>query len=191
MIVWGDSTINDHHALFDEGFKARVSCFYVCPYCNHFNPHHCLSSKSSASTHEYSESNRANKLVMLPSNFRDEHRGLSLVSEAGYHPRLVPVSSTVLHSSLIFSLQSENVSRDTEKLIDDVGAALLSKMVVDQDPHRVDTKSMYMELNRLSPRSLETNTNFTDDNEAGFKFPLSAITDEKTSDALFIDSVVS
>lgn len=88
-------------------------------------------------------------------------------------------------------MQSENISRDTEKLIDDVGAALLSKMMVDQDPHQVNTKSLNMELNRLSPRSLETNTNFTDEDVAGFKFPLSAITDDKAKDALFIDSVVS
>ena len=91
----------------------------------------------------------------------------------------------------VLSLQSENISKDTEKLIDDVGVALLSKMLVDQDPHRMTTKSMHMELNRLSPRSLETNTNFTDDDEAGFKFPLSAITDDKVNNALFIDSVVS
>ena len=33
--------------------------------------------KPSANTHEYSESNRASKYVMLLSNFEDEHRGLS------------------------------------------------------------------------------------------------------------------
>jgi len=88
-------------------------------------------------------------------------------------------------------LQSENVSRDTEKLIDDVGTALLSKMMVDQDPRVVRTKSMNMELNRLSRRSLDSNTNFTKNDSAGFRFPFSAITDEKAKNAKFIDSVVS
>ena len=88
-------------------------------------------------------------------------------------------------------MQSENISRDTEKLIDDVGAALLSKMMVDQDPHRVNTKSMNMVLKRLSPSSLDSNTIFTKDDLPGFKFPFSAITDDRAKNATFIDSVVS
>lgn len=88
-------------------------------------------------------------------------------------------------------MQSENVSRDTEKLIDDVGTALLSKMMVDQDPLLVNTTSMIMELNRLSRRSLDSNTNFTKDDLPGFRFPFSAITDEKAKNATFIDTVVS
>ena len=88
-------------------------------------------------------------------------------------------------------MQSENISRDTEKLIDDVGTALLSKMLVDQDPRRVYTKSMNMVLNRLSPRSLDSDTNFTKDDLSGFKFPFRAITDDKAKNAKFIDSVVS
>ena len=94
-------------------------------------------------------------------------------------------------STVFFSLQSENVSRDTEKLIDNVGTALLSKMMVDQDPYGVQTRSIYMELNRLSPRSLKTNKNFTKDDKAGFKFSLTAITDDKATDAQYIDTVVS
>ncbi|XP_022809688.1 uncharacterized protein LOC111346681 [Stylophora pistillata] len=86
--------------------------------------------------------------------------------------------------------KSENVSKDTAKLIDDVSVALLSKMLVDQEPNRVQTQSLSMVLNRLSPRSLETATNFTDDPSVGeFKFAFSAITDEKARDAEYIDSV--
>ena len=48
-----------------------------------------IQSKTSASTHEYSESNRASKYVMLLSNFVDENRGLSPVSEAGFRQQLV------------------------------------------------------------------------------------------------------
>ena len=95
----------------------------------------------------------------------------------------------LLKSAII--LQSENISRDTEKLIDDVGTALLSKMMVDQKPHLVRTQSMSMELNRLSPRALETSADFRDDNEAGFKLPLGAITDDKVKNTPYIDSVVS
>ena len=64
-------------------------------------------------------------------------------------------------------------------------------MMVDQDPRLVNTKSMNMVLNRLSPSSLDSNTNFTKDELAGFKFPFSAITDDKAKHAKFIDSVVS
>lgn len=87
-------------------------------------------------------------------------------------------------------LQSEKVSKDTETLIDDVGTTLLSRMVVDQEPHRIKTKSLDMVLNRLSPSSLENNTDFTEDDE-GFKLPFEAITDERAKDAQYIDSVVS
>ena len=65
-------------------------------------------------------------------------------------------------------------------------------MLVDQEPNRVQTQSLSMVLNRLSPRSLETATNFTDDPSVGeFKFAFSAITDEKARDAEYIDSVVT
>ena len=51
-------------------------------------PNTFIQSQSSASTHEYSESNHASKYVMLLSNFVDEHHGLSPVlspvSEAGF-----------------------------------------------------------------------------------------------------------
>ena len=65
-------------------------------------------------------------------------------------------------------------------------------MLVDQEPNRVQTQSLSMVLNRLSPRSLGTATNFTDDPYAGeFKFSINAITDERARDAEYIDSVVS
>ena len=44
-------------------------------------PNHFIQSGTSTSTHEYFESNRASKYVMLLTNFGDEHRGLSPVSE--------------------------------------------------------------------------------------------------------------
>ena len=88
-------------------------------------------------------------------------------------------------------MQSENISRDTEKLIDDVATALLSKMTVDQEPRRIDTKSINMELSRMSSRSRETSADFTDDDKAGFKFPLAAIIDDKPTTPKYIDSVVS
>ena len=64
-------------------------------------------------------------------------------------------------------------------------------MMMNQDPRRVDTKSLNMVLSRLSPSALDSNTNFTKDDLAGFKFPFSAITDDKAKLAKFIDSVVS
>ena len=88
-------------------------------------------------------------------------------------------------------MQSENISRDTEKLIDDVATALLSKMTVDQEPRRIDTKSINMELSRMSSRSRGTSADFTDDDRAGFKFSLAAITDDKVITPEYIDSVVS
>ena len=42
-----------------------------------------------------SESNRASKYIMLHSNFRDENRRLSLISEAGFRHQLVLVPPTV------------------------------------------------------------------------------------------------
>ena len=86
-------------------------------------------------------------------------------------------------------LQSEKTSEDTERLIEDVGTTLLSKMVVDQEPYRVQTNSLDMVLNRLSPNSLENKTDFEKKDE-GFKLPFNAITDGKAKGALFIDSVV-
>ena len=87
-------------------------------------------------------------------------------------------------------LQSEKTSKVTERLIDDVGTTLLSRMVVDQEPHRLQTKSLDMVLNRLSPNSLENKTDF-DENDEGFKLPFKAITDKKANGTQFVDSVVS
>ena len=87
-------------------------------------------------------------------------------------------------------LQSEKTSKDTERLIDDVGTTLLSRMVVDQEPQRLQTKSLDMVLNRLSPNSLENKTDFEEKDE-GFKLPFNAITDKKAKGARFVDSVVS
>ena len=96
-----------------------------------------------------------------------------------------------LQAFLNLILQSENISRDTEKLIDDVATALLSKMIVDQEPRRINTKSINMELSRMSSRSRGTSADFTDDDKAGFKFSLAAITDDKVITPEYIDSVVS
>jgi len=90
----------------------------------------------------------------------------------------------------LFVLQSEEISKDTEKLIDDVGTTLLSRMVVDQDPYRVKTRSLDMVLRKLSRSSLQTHTDFAED-DVGFKLPFNAITDEKAKDAQFVDTVVS
>ena len=77
-----------------------------------------------------------------------------------------------------------------EKLIDEVGTTLLSRMVVDQEPHKVKTPSLDMVLNRLSPRSLKTNREYVQDN-VGYKLPFEAITDERANNAQFVDSLVS
>ena len=57
-------------------------------------PNRFTQSETSTGTHEYPESNRASRYVMLLSNFWDEHRGLSLVSEAGFRHQLVLVPPT-------------------------------------------------------------------------------------------------
>ena len=51
-------------------------------------PNLFIQSETSASTREYSETNRASKYVTLLGNFVDEHRGLSPVSEAGFRHQL-------------------------------------------------------------------------------------------------------
>ena len=43
--------------------------------------------------HEYSESTRTSKYAMLLSNFGDEHRRLSPISEAGFHHQLTGTCS--------------------------------------------------------------------------------------------------
>ena len=77
-----------------------------------------------------------------------------------------------------------------EKLIDDVGTTLLSRMVVDQEPHKIKTSSLDMVLKRLSPRSLKTNREYVED-DVGFKLPFEAITDEKANKTQFVDFLVS
>lgn len=59
-------------------------------------------------------------------------------------------------------------------------------MIVDQEPRRINTKSINMELSRMS-----SSADFTDDDRAGFKFSLAAITDDKVITPEYIDSVVS
>ena len=90
----------------------------------------------------------------------------------------------------LYILQSEEISKNTEKLVNDVATALLSRMVIDQEPQTLKTKSLDVVLNRLSPSSLTKDMNI-DDDDMGFKLPLSALSDEKTPDAEFIDAVVS
>ena len=71
-----------------------VCCFRKIPYtvvewqifveAHEEFPNLFIQSETSASSHEYSESSRASKYVMLLSNFGDEHHVLSPVSEAGF-----------------------------------------------------------------------------------------------------------
>ena len=67
-------------------------------------PNLFIQSETSARTHEYSESNRASKYVMLLSNFGKEYRGLTPVLEAGIPDQLVlipPTVSTPIVSTLL------------------------------------------------------------------------------------------
>ncbi|XP_068672930.1 polycystin-1-like protein 2 [Montipora foliosa] len=86
--------------------------------------------------------------------------------------------------------KSQNVTKDIERLLDDVGTNLLSRMVVDQDPYRVKTSSLSMMLNRNSPGSLQKTREFIQDG-VGFKLPFTAITDVKAKNTKFVDSVVT
>jgi len=86
--------------------------------------------------------------------------------------------------------KSEGVSVAAEKLIDEVGTTLLSRMVVDQEPHKIKTSSLDMVLNRLSPRSLKTNQEYVED-DVGFKLPFEAITDKKAKDTQFVDFLMT
>ena len=70
-----------------------------------------IQSETSASTHKYSESNRASKYVMLLSNFRDKHRGPSPVSEVGFCHQMVLVLPTVLEFLVVLALSNPGVSR--------------------------------------------------------------------------------
>ena len=97
-------------------------------------------------------------------------------------------SSRLSSNELIF--QSEGVSEAAEKLIDEVGTSLSSRMVIDQEPKKVKTSSLFMVLNRLSPRSLKTNRWYIQD-DVGFKVPFEAINGEKANDTQFVDFLVS
>ncbi|XP_015778540.1 PREDICTED: uncharacterized protein LOC107356405 [Acropora digitifera] len=90
----------------------------------------------------------------------------------------------------VYWLSSEGVSVAAEKLIDDVGTTLLSRMVVDQEPHKIKTSSLAMVLNRLSPGSLKTNREYVED-DVGFKLPFEAITDEKADNTQFVDFLMT
>ncbi|XP_068717180.1 polycystin-1-like protein 2 [Montipora capricornis] len=92
--------------------------------------------------------------------------------------------------STVERTKSQNVTKDIEKLLDDVGTTLLSRMVVDQEPHRVKTSSLSMMLNRNSPRSLQKTREFIQDG-VGFRLPFTAITDDKAKNTKFVDSVVT
>ena len=82
------------------------------------------------------------------------------------------------------------MSRDTERLIDDVGSTLLSRMVVDQESYKIETESLDMLLNRRSKSSLQNNRDSIEE-DVGFRLSLAAVTDVKAKDAKFVDSVVS
>ena len=73
-------------------------------------PNLFIQSEISASTHEYSKSNRASKYVMLLSNFGDEHRGLSPVTEAGFRHKLVLVPLTVQWPILHCAVHTEEIT---------------------------------------------------------------------------------
>ena len=86
-------------------------------------------------------------------------------------------------------LKSKEIIKATDKLINDVATALLSRMMVDQEPRKVNTQAMNMLLNRLSPISLGTNTDLSQDG-VSFMLSFDAITDEKAKDAEFVDILV-
>ncbi|XP_068717189.1 polycystin-1-like protein 2 [Montipora capricornis] len=86
--------------------------------------------------------------------------------------------------------KSQNVTKDIERLLDDVGTTLLSRMVVDQEPHRVKTSSLGMMLNRNSPGSLQKTREFIQEG-VGFRLPFTAITDDKAKNTKFVDSAVT
>ena len=65
--------------LFSRGNKCQFWQIFV--EAREESPNDFIQSKTSASAHEYSVSNRANKYVMSLSNFWDENRGLSHFSE--------------------------------------------------------------------------------------------------------------
>lgn len=113
----------------------------------------------------------------------------SELREADGLSQLWPHRSSHLSSNeLIF--QSEGASAAAEKLIDEVGTTLLSRMVVDQEPKKFKTSSLIMVLNRLSPQSLKNNRGYIQ-GDVGFKVPFEAITGEKAKDAQFVDFLVS
>ena len=66
-------------------------------------PNHFIQSKTSASTHECSVSNRVSKYVMLLSNFMDENRGLSPVFVINWYlfPRLETVGLNTTRVSIL------------------------------------------------------------------------------------------
>lgn len=63
-------------------------------------------------------------------------------------------------------------------------------MIVDQDLQRFKTERLDMVLSRLSPSSLEINTDI-DGVDASFKVPYEAITsDQRANDTQYINAVV-
>ena len=89
------------------------------------------------------------------------------------------------------SSKSQETSKTAEKLLDEVATALLSKMIENQDPRTIKTRSiMEMRLSRQSPRSLGANSDLSAEN-LGFKVHYDAITDMRASEAKYIDIVVS
>ena len=86
-------------------------------------------------------------------------------------------------------MQNKEAFNSTLNLIDDVSEALMSRMLVDQDPQQVKTDSMIMLFQRLSQGSIEKETDIPGV-EAGFKVPFRALPADKVNDTLYIDTVV-
>ena len=98
--------------------------------------------------------------------------------------------SGVFLSNFVCFQNKQTIRNTTTTLIDDVAASLLTYMVVDQEPEELKTNALDMVLNRLSPSSLDINTDIKGVN-AVFKVPYGAIaTDPKANDTNFIDALV-
>ncbi|XP_044184816.1 polycystic kidney disease protein 1-like 2 [Acropora millepora] len=139
---------------------------------------------------------------LLRKKTREDYASESTLVEEGGENLLLSLGN-VLHSAAqkasvvgvaIFSKdvqnKSEGVSEAAEKLIDEVGTSLSSRMVIDQEPKKVKTSSLIMVLNRLSPRSLKTNRWYIHD-DVGFKVPFEAIIGEKANDTQFVDFLMT
>ena len=93
-----------HNSLISRGNKCQFWQIFV--EAHEEFPNYFIQSKTRASAQEYSGSNRANKYVMLLSNFWDENRGLSHFSEkwSRHQLALVPQTVIILHHLLVMNV---------------------------------------------------------------------------------------